>query len=90
MELLEWSYTKHQNIKARFEPFVHSDVLFRQIKDYYFVYTIRWSDLDPVVEREHLEEMEILINCELGTEHSYFKRLAFSDFERSEYHDRSS
>lgn len=90
MELLDWSYTRHYNIKARFGPFLHSTVIFRQIKDYYFIYTIHWSDLDPVVEREHLEKMEILMNRELGTEHSYFKRLAFTDNKRSEYHDRSS
>ncbi|GIN20799.1 MAG TPA: hypothetical protein DEO65_15230 [Bacillus bacterium] len=90
MELIDWSYTRHYNIKARFEPFIHSDVIFRQIKDYYFVYTVRWSDIDPVVERGHLEEMEILMNRELGMEHSYFKRMAFTDRDRSEYHDCSS
>jgi len=79
MELLDWSYTRHYNIKARFDPFFHSDVIFRQIKDYYFIYTVHWSRKDPVVERKHLEEMEILLNRELGTDHSYFKRLAYTD-----------
>ncbi|MFD1707783.1 hypothetical protein ACFSCZ_13740 [Siminovitchia sediminis] len=90
MELLDWSYTRHYNIKARFEPFVHSEVIFRQIKDYYFIYHVRWSEKDPVVLRSHLEDMEILLNRELGTEHSYLNRLAYTDHERREQYDRSS
>lgn len=90
MKLLDWSYTRHYNIKARFEPFIHSTVIFRQIKDYYFVYTVHWSDLDPVVERDHLEKMEIEMNHELGTERSYYQRLAYTENRRSGYHDRSS
>lgn len=90
MELLDWSYTRHNNIKARFEPFVQSTVIFRQIKDYYFIYTVHWSDSDPVVKRGDLEEMELLLNREIGTEHSYKNRLAYSEHRRSEYNDRSS
>lgn len=79
MELLDWSYMRHYNIKARFDPFFHSDVIFRQIKDYYFIYTVRWSEKDPVVDKTDLEQMEILLNKELGTAHSYFNRIAYSE-----------
>ncbi|MBS4220350.1 hypothetical protein KHA96_18785 [Bacillus sp. FJAT-49711] len=77
MNILKWSYTRHYNIKARFDDFPNSDVIFRQIKDYYFIYTVAWSKGDPVVERRHLEEMEFLINSELGTIDYYKKRLAY-------------
>lgn len=79
MELLDWSYTKKYNIKASFSPFIHSQVIFRQIKDYYFVYTVRWSEKDPVVNRTHLEEMELQINRVLGTEEDYRSRIAFPE-----------
>lgn len=78
MELLQWSYTKKYNILAMFNPFSHSKVIFRQIKDYYFVYTVHWSSRDPVVTRKDLETMEILLNRELGTEQAYLKRLAYN------------
>lgn len=78
MELLHWSYSKKYNIVARFHPFSHSKVIFRQIKDYYFIYTIYWSSEDPVVVRKDLETMEILLNRELGTEQAYFNRLAYN------------
>ncbi|HEY4553407.1 MAG TPA: hypothetical protein VIG80_09450 [Bacillaceae bacterium] len=76
MEILKWSYTRRYNIKARFDQFPHSDVVFRQIKDYYFIYTIFWSKSDPVVARRDLEEMEFLLNEELGTLDSYLNRMA--------------
>ncbi|MCJ8009009.1 hypothetical protein ACFFF5_09865 [Lederbergia wuyishanensis] len=77
MKILKWSYTRHYNIKARFDEFPNSDVIFRQIKDYYFIYTVAWSNKDSVVERRHLEEMEFLLNSELGTIDCYKNRLAF-------------
>lgn len=77
MELLHWSHTKKYNIMAMFNPFFHSKVIFRPIKDYYFVYTVHWSSSDPVVTRQDLETMEILMNRELETEQSYFKRLVY-------------
>ncbi|MBS4179283.1 hypothetical protein [Lederbergia citrea] len=76
MKILKWSYTKRYNIKARFDQFPHSEVVFRQIKDYYFIYTVFWSKEDPAVERPHLEEMEVLLNRELGTLDCYLKRTA--------------
>ncbi|WP_083802856.1 hypothetical protein [Bacillus sp. SG-1] len=74
MKLNKWSYSKRNNIKASFNSFPHSIVLFRRIKDYYFVYNVYWSTHDPIVSREHLVEMEILLNRELGTEQEYINR----------------
>lgn len=74
MEILSWSYRKRYGIKAVFSPFPNSIVFFRLIKGYYFTYTIRWSEDDPPVERNHLVQMEQLINSELGTEEAYNQR----------------
>ncbi|HAQ08302.1 MAG TPA: hypothetical protein DCR24_12560 [Bacillus bacterium] len=74
MKLTKWSYTKRYNIKAQFDEYPNSIVVFRQIKNFYFVYTVKWSLSDPVVSKNILEEMELLLNRELGTEEYYIKR----------------
>ncbi|MBS8264429.1 hypothetical protein DYI25_08275 [Mesobacillus boroniphilus] len=79
MKLSKWSYTKRYNIKAQFDVFPNSVVIFRQIKDYYFVYTVNWSFSDPVVSKTVLEEMERLLNKELDTLESYSRRKFFKN-----------
>lgn len=79
MKLTKWSYTKRYNIKAQFDVFPNSVVIFRQIKDYYFVYTVNWSLTDPVVSKTALGEMEWLLNKELGTLESYNLRNFFQN-----------
>ncbi|WP_210365197.1 hypothetical protein [Bacillus sp. REN3] len=77
MNLIRWSYTKRYNIKAKFDTFPNSAVLFRQIKNYYFVYSVKWSTMDSVVTKKDLEKMELLLNRELGTEDGYRHRSQF-------------
>ncbi|MEH7445165.1 hypothetical protein V7201_22935 [Bacillus sp. JJ1122] len=77
MELTKWSYTKRYNIKAQFNEYPDSLVMFRRIKNYYFVYTVQWSMNDPFVTKNALEEMEWLLNRELGTEEDYRQRKQF-------------
>lgn len=74
MEILDWGYRKRYGVKAVFDHCPNSIVFFRVIRGYYFVYTVRWSEDDPLVDRRHLEEMEILINKELGTAEAYNQR----------------
>jgi hypothetical protein len=78
MEITKWSYTKKYNIKAIFNEYPNSIVIFRQIKDYYFIYTVKWALSDPVVTKYALKEMEWLLNRELGTEESYRQRKDFN------------
>lgn len=74
MKLTKWSYIKRYNIKAHFDEYPNSVVVFRQIKNFYFIYTVKWSLSDPVVSKIVLEEMELLLNRELGTEEDYLER----------------
>lgn len=83
LKLLKWSYTKKYNIKAYFDLFPNSPVIFRQIKNYYFVYTVKWDDHDPIVKRTDLEEMEILLNTELDTYSFYLNRSKNSAIENT-------
>ena len=79
MELIKWSYTKRYNIKAQFNMYPNSLVVFRRIKNYYFVYTVQWSMKDPIVTKSVLEEMEWQLNRELGSEEDYRKRKNFRE-----------
>lgn len=74
MNLIKWSYTKRYNIKAIYADFPNSAVIFRPINQYYFVYNINWSENDPPVTKENLEQMEQRLNDELGTGHFYRNR----------------
>ncbi|WP_456272131.1 hypothetical protein [Bacillus sp. AK031] len=74
LKLEKWSYSRRFNIKATFDTLPHSTVLFRRIKDYYFIYNVYWSSQDPIVTRQDLEAMELLLNRELGSEEQYNRR----------------
>lgn len=74
MNLVSWTYTKRYNIKAVFDRFPNSNVIFRFIHTYYFIYIVNWSDRDPPVEKVDLEQMELLLNDELGTGRFYRNR----------------
>jgi hypothetical protein len=76
MELLDWSYGRRYQIKAVFSKFPNSMVIFRSFPSYYFIYTVRWSDEDPVVRRSDLEKMERLLNDMLGLLDHYEGRRA--------------
>ncbi|HEY9576770.1 MAG TPA: hypothetical protein VIR64_03765 [Pseudobacillus sp.] len=74
MRLKRWAYSRRYNIKAVFDKFPHSNVIFRTINQFYFIYIVNWSEKDPVVTREDLEKMEKLINEEMGTALFYRQR----------------
>ncbi|MBX9956859.1 hypothetical protein H7T43_18370 [Peribacillus simplex] len=74
MQLVKWSYMRRYNIRAIFDQFPNSPVVFRKIRDYYFVYTVHWKAADAPIGIKELEEMEQLLNRELGTELQYLYR----------------
>ncbi|MFC4735358.1 hypothetical protein ACFO4L_02055 [Bacillus daqingensis] len=76
MKLLDWSYGRRYQIKAVFSKFPKSTVIFRSFPAYYFIYTVRWSEDDPVVTREDLVEMEKILNDMLGLLDNYENRRA--------------
>lgn len=74
MEMISYSYWKRNQIKAVFSRFPSSIVTFRMVGRYYFIYSVQWSELDPMVIREDLKEMESMINEELGLQEFYESR----------------
>ncbi len=74
MKLLHWSYMKRNHIKAQFDLFPQSVVVFRRIKQYFFVYNVIWNANDSAVQGHDLELMEFLLNEEMGTDRAYLNR----------------
>ena len=74
MRLLDWGFTRRNGIKAKFDRFPKSIVIFRRINQYYFVYTVDWSVNGSVVTKADLETMGLLMNIELGLETGYLNR----------------
>ncbi|WP_241773393.1 hypothetical protein [Bacillus sp. LL01] len=79
LKLERYSYMKRNRLKAFFDHFPDSPVIFSKIGSYYFVYVIQWSEYDPIVLREDLEEMEWLINKELGLQEEYQNRRSHTE-----------
>lgn len=77
VRLERYSYMKRNRIKAYFDHFPDSPVIFSKIGSYYFVYVIQWSEYDPIVLRRDLEEMEWLLNKELGLNEEYINRRSY-------------
>ncbi|PYZ93475.1 hypothetical protein CR194_09905 [Salipaludibacillus keqinensis] len=74
MELTDWSYGRKYQIKAWFDSHPHSPVIFRSFPNFHFVYMVKWSEQDPTVTRQDLQEMERLMNEELGSLRGYESR----------------
>lgn len=74
MKMTYWEFAKWGRVKAKFDKFPNSTVIFKLINSYYFVYTVDWSKMDCVIEKVDLEVTELLINKELGLEEEYLNR----------------
>ncbi|WP_446853615.1 hypothetical protein [Halobacillus faecis] len=74
MQLVRWSYSRRKMVRGYFDRFPHSTVYFRRIRRFYIVYMVDWDDTDPLVSQEDREEMQHLINEELGRLKEYEQR----------------
>ncbi|PLT33723.1 hypothetical protein [Bacillus sp. V5-8f] len=73
MELIKWSYSRRNEVKASFDSHPNSSVRFRRIKNY-FTYSADWSLADPIITGADMEEMELLLNRALGFETAYINK----------------
>ncbi len=80
MKIIHHAYRRRGQIEFMFEEFPHSKVVFSPIKNYYFVKSVRWNQLDRVVNRRDLEEMEHIVNEFLGCIDFYKQRKAYENF----------
>ncbi|WP_173915795.1 hypothetical protein [Halobacillus sp. Marseille-Q1614] len=74
IELVRWSYSGIKKVRGYFSKFPHSVIYFRRMRNYYLVYTLDWDARDPVLTEADREDMQILINEELGHISAYNKR----------------
>ncbi|WP_409304502.1 hypothetical protein [Peribacillus sp. SCS-155] len=76
MKLLKWSYWRRNHIRAWFDLWPNSPVIFRRVRNYYFIYSAQWSKDDLPVPSNYFEKMELLLNRDLGLEQEYVRRKA--------------
>ncbi|MFS0576407.1 hypothetical protein AB1K83_12280 [Sporosarcina sp. 179-K 3D1 HS] len=74
MKLIHWAYTRKYQIKAVFDTFPTTVVLFRKISDYYFIFSMSGVDETLLPTRKDYVRMEYLLNKELGTLQAYKRR----------------
>ncbi|WP_108670734.1 hypothetical protein [Peribacillus acanthi] len=74
MNIINYQYKKRGHLEFVFDQFPNSPVLLGMITNFYFVKHVKWSSLDPIVTRNDLEEMEKLVNREMGTTIGYLMR----------------
>ncbi|WP_226583887.1 hypothetical protein [Halobacillus litoralis] len=61
-------------VRGYFDKFPHSTIYFRRIRRFYIVYMVDWDERDPIVMAKDREEMQQLLNRELGREKEYEQR----------------
>jgi hypothetical protein len=74
MDILRWGYMRRGQRKAVFDKYPNTTVIFRRVRGYFLVYSIGWNEEDGVVERSDIEQMEVLLNNELGLLGNYKER----------------
>ena len=83
MKLLNISYKKRGRIIGLFDKFPNSPVLFAPIHNYHFTYRVMWDSGDPLVDKNDLESMELLLNQYLDQETSYITRKSQNKFRQN-------
>ncbi|GGC94268.1 hypothetical protein GCM10007216_26260 [Thalassobacillus devorans] len=74
MKILRWAYDRRGVVRGYFDRFPHTTFYLKRIRNYYFLSAADWNESDPEVTPADREEINILINRELGREHAYLQR----------------
>ncbi|PWW17521.1 hypothetical protein DFO73_12519 [Cytobacillus oceanisediminis] len=78
MKLIRWSYMRRNQVKGVFDCCPDSFVIFKRIKNYYFIHSVDWKECAQIIKKEQLEEMEYLLNKEMGFLEGYLRRRSSS------------
>ncbi|WOV89002.1 hypothetical protein QWT69_07830 [Sporosarcina oncorhynchi] len=84
MELVHWEYWRKYQIKGVFDRFPTTVVIFRQVKNYYFIYSMSGLDETVIPTRKDYVQMEYLLNKELGSLPAYRKRFVFTQYKKTQ------
>lgn len=83
MKLKKWSYMKRNQVKGIFDSFPDGNMIFKRIKNYYFIHSVAWEGSPQNIEKEQLKEMEFLLNIEMGFLDGYLKRKSLGESDSS-------
>ncbi|MDG5470425.1 hypothetical protein P6709_01610 [Jeotgalibacillus sp. ET6] len=74
MNLVRWTFAGRGKIRAYFDDFPASTVVLSKIRSYYFIRHVKWDETDPIVDKNALTQMEMIINREMETLDAYNQR----------------
>lgn len=74
MELIRWSYMRRNQVKGIFDCFPEAIIIFKRIRNYYFIHSVEWGGNPQFIAEQQLEEMEYLLNQEMGFLYGYLQR----------------
>jgi hypothetical protein len=77
MKLLDWKYTRKYQVKCVFDKFPETVFIFRQVKDYYFLFSMSGLDRNAIPSRKDYVQMEYQLNKELCLLEAYRQRSVF-------------
>lgn len=79
MKLVRWSYMRRNQVKGLFDCFPEAVIIFKRIKNYYFIHSAEWTGSPQLIAKQQMEEMEYLLNKEMGFLRGYLKRKSAGD-----------
>lgn len=65
---------RRNQVKGLFDCFPEAIIIFKRIRNYYFVHSAEWSGDPQLIGKKQLEEMEYLLNQEMDFLHEYLQR----------------
>ncbi|USK37503.1 hypothetical protein LIS77_16385 [Cytobacillus firmus] len=65
---------RRNQVKGFFDCFPEAIIIFKRIKNYYFIHSAEWIGNPQIIAKHQLEEMEYLLNQEMGFLHGYLQR----------------
>ncbi|MCM3092327.1 MULTISPECIES: hypothetical protein [unclassified Cytobacillus] len=81
MKLIKWSYMRRNQVKGLFDCFPDAIIIFKRIRNFYFIHSAEWRENPQLIGKEQLEEMEYLLNQEMGFLHGYLQRKSADNLE---------
>ncbi|MCM3708458.1 MULTISPECIES: hypothetical protein [Cytobacillus] len=65
---------RRNQVKGIFDCFPEAIIIFKRIRNYYFIHSVEWGGNPQFIAEQQLEEMEYLLNQEMGFLYGYLQR----------------
>ena len=70
---------RRNQVKGLFDCFPEAVIIFKRIRNFYYIYSAEWKGRPQLIAKQQLEEMEYLLNKEMGFLRGYLQRKSAGD-----------